>query len=117
MTFLYSVKPMQCNDCEALFEPHIGSRLYLWFLVITVFSFSLHTELAEEYIGKSAMQWMVVFLVVSIVVFPVVGLIIEKFHPWQYTLCKGSHLKRKIINYGLELSMLAYGVYFFSQIV
>jgi len=117
MTWLYSVKPMKCEDCAALFEASIVTRLFLWIYMTFILFFVAYSELIEGFFGKNISGLIVITVISSFFILPIIGVIIEVFKPWQYTLWDESHLKRKIINYGSELSMVIYGVYFVLYIV
>ncbi len=117
MTWLYSVKPIKCDDCSALFEASIVTRLFLWVNITLILIFATHSEIVEGYFGKAIAGQIAITLISSFFILPVIGAIIEVFKPWQYTLWNDFHLKRKIINYGSELSMIIYGIYFALYIV
>jgi len=117
MTWLYSVKPIECNDCATLFEASIVTRLFLWVYMTFILLFATYSELVEGFFGKNISGLIVITVISSFFILPIIGVIIEAFKPWQYTLWDESHLKRKVINYGSELSIIIYGIYFVVYIV
>ena len=117
LMFMYSVQPIECEDCNELFEINVITRLGLCvylnlFFILVIFSDKLLT-----YSEKETLQMLTLFYIALLFVLPLFGIVLEHYKSWQYTLYQGSHAKRKIINYGCEFSLFVFALLVFYNLV
>lgn len=113
---LYSEKPFVCQDCETEFEVSAFTRLGVWVFLSSIFLFSIFSDDLLSLFEKDTLQVMMLSLIGFLFLSVAFGVMLEVFHPWQYVIWRGSNTKRKIINYGCELSFYVYSCYFIFQL-
>jgi len=116
MFAVYSVKPITCLDCDVQFEASLYTRLGIWIFLSSIFLFSIYSDDLLSFFEIETLQVMMLSLIGFLFLSVVFGVMLEFFHSWQYVIWRGSNTKRKIINYGCELSFYVYSCYFIFQL-
>lgn len=114
MPFLYTMKPLTCNACNAKFEPNIISRVGLWLFISVLFSFVFTQRYMNELLGKDAAGIVFLSFIGLFFLSIIVGLVMELIKPWQFTLWDPRDRRRAFINYGVIISIVVYAIIFYS---
>ncbi len=114
MPFLYTMTPIVCKSCDANLELNIINRVGLWLFMTVLFSFLFTKGYIVELIGKNSAGIVFLLFIGLFVLSLIVGLVMELFKPWQFTLWDRSNRRRSFINYGAVISFLIYAILFYS---
>lgn len=112
--FLYTMKPITCNECKAEFEPNIISRVGLWLFITVLFSFVFTQRYLDELLGKDAAGFVFLSFIGLFFLSIIVGLVMEFVKPWQFSLWDPRDRRRAFINYGALISIVVYAIIFYS---
>jgi hypothetical protein len=83
---LYPMKPIQCNACQAQFEPNIIGRLGLWVFMTVLFGFVLLQDLVASVVGKNIVGILFTSFIGLFFLLVMVGAIVHFIKPWQFTI-------------------------------
>ena len=114
MPFLYTMKPIICNACDAKLEPNIIGRVGLWLFITVLFSFVFTQHYLNELMGKDAAGIVFLSFIGLFFLSIIVGLVMDIVKPWQFTLWNPRDRRRAFINYGAIISVVVYAIIFYS---
>ena len=115
MPVLYPMSPIQCNSCQAQFEPNIINRLGLWVLMTGLFGFVFLKEGIASVLGKHMAGILFLSFIALFFILVIVGSIWHAIRPWQFTTWNERKLLRAVVNYGSLVSFAAYAAIFYAH--
>ena len=105
--YLYNMKPFKCLECGSDFEKSEQLRFAVNYFMWGLFILSYSSSSLSKLLGDSF------YTIVGILFFIVSwGYIIYVALNKQYAVWSSNSLRRKVINYGSELSFVVLGVIF-----
>lgn len=114
MPVLYSMSPIQCNSCQAQFEPNIITRLGLWVFMTVLCGFVFFKEGIASVLGKNVAGVLFLSFIGLFFLLVIVGTIWHAIKPWQFTIWNEKKLLRAVVNYGSLVSFAAYAAIFYA---